>query len=75
MRKTPDFLIRTKTKVLRTVLYGDSQFTPFEVEVVHTPIFQRLYGLKQLGFADKVFPDAVHSGCCAFTLQSCSRRC
>ena len=48
-------------KVLRTVLYGDQEFSRFELEIVHTPVFQRLYNLKQLGFADKVFPDAIHS--------------
>lgn len=31
------------------------------MEFLHTPLFQRLYNLKQLGFADRVFPDAVHS--------------
>lgn len=50
-----------KKKILRTVLYGDQEFSKFELEVVHTPLFQRLYNLKQLGFADKVYPDAIHS--------------
>lgn len=50
-----------RKKILRTVLYGDQEFTQFELEIVHTPLFQRLYNLKQLGFADKVFPDATHS--------------
>lgn len=48
-------------KTVRTTLYQDQSFSLFEMEVVHTPIVQRLYNLKQLGFADKVFPDAVHS--------------
>ena len=57
-----EFLERSKSpKFVRTTLYGDQEFTEWELEIVHTPIFQRLYGLKQLGFADKVFPDAVHS--------------
>lgn len=50
-----------KPKVVRTRLYGDQEFTRFELELLHTPIMQRLYGLKQLGFADRVFPDAIHA--------------
>src|ERR1700687_5650863 len=48
-------------KTVRTTLYGDQHFSLWELEIVHTPVFQRLYDLKQLGFADRVFPDAVHS--------------
>jgi HD superfamily phosphohydrolase len=50
-----------RPKVLRTRLYGDQEFSRFELELLHTPIVQRLYNLKQLGLADRVFPDAVHS--------------
>lgn len=50
-----------KEKTLRTVLYDDQQFSLWEMEILHTPIVQRLYDLKQLGFSDRVFPDAVHS--------------
>jgi HD superfamily phosphohydrolase len=50
-----------KSKIVRTRLYGDQEFTRFELELFHTPTLQRLYGLKQLGFADRVFPDAIHS--------------
>jgi HD superfamily phosphohydrolase len=57
-----DFLeANPKRKTVRTTLYGDQEFTLWEMEILHTPIVQRLYHLKQLGFADKVFPDAVHS--------------
>lgn len=48
-------------KIVRTTLYGDQEFSRWELELIHTPIVQRLYDLKQLGFSDRVFPDAVHS--------------
>ena len=50
-----------RPKIIRTRLYGDQEFSRFELELLHTPILQRLYGLKQLGFTDKVYPDAVHA--------------
>jgi len=56
-----EFLNKTDKKIVRTRLYGDQEFTPWELELLHTPIMQRLYDLKQLGFSDRVFPDAVHS--------------
>jgi HD superfamily phosphohydrolase len=57
-----DFLSpNSRPKVVRTRLYGDQEFSKFELEILHTPMIQRLYGLKQLGFTDKVYPDAVHS--------------
>src|SRR5665213_2203706 len=42
-------------------MYGDQEFFRFELELIHTPIYQRLYDLKQLGYSDRIFPDAVHS--------------
>lgn len=57
-----DFLVDSaRPKILRTVLYDDQEFHRFELELLHTPLFQRLYDLKQLGYSDRVFPDAVHS--------------
>lgn len=56
-----EFLSAKDKKIVRTTLYNDQQFTSWELELLHTPVMQRLYNLKQLGFADKVFPDAVHS--------------
>ena len=50
-----------RPKIIRTRLYGDQEFSKFELELLHTPIVQRLYSLKQLGFTDKVYPDAVHA--------------
>jgi HD superfamily phosphohydrolase len=51
----------SKRKIVRTRLYGDQEFSRFELELLHTPVLQRLYNLKQLGFTDKVYPDAVHA--------------
>src|SRR5436305_12574456 len=57
-----DFLVDSaRPKILRTMLYDDQEFHRFELEILHTPIYQRLYELKQLGYSDRVFPDAVHS--------------
>lgn len=46
---------------IRTILYNDQRFWNTEIEILHTPIFQRMYGLKQLGFTDKIFVDSSHS--------------
>ena len=57
-----DFLVDSaRPKILRTTLYDDQEFHRFELELLHTPLFQRLYDLKQLGYSDRIFPDAVHS--------------
>src|ERR1700733_8596680 len=56
-----NFLSGSRPKILRTRLYGDQIFTRFELELLHTPILQRLYNLKQLGFTDRIYPDAIHS--------------
>ena len=56
-----EFLTDPRRKILRTRLYGDQNFSRFELEILHVPAMQRLYNLKQLGFTDRVFPDAIHS--------------
>jgi len=48
-------------KRIRTVLYGDQRLSSAELEILHTPAMQRLYCLRQLGLADRVFIDASHS--------------
>jgi len=50
-----------KSKRIRTVLYGDQRLSSAELEVLHTPAMQRLYGLKQLGLTDRIFIDASHT--------------
>jgi HD superfamily phosphohydrolase len=54
-------LLMKNTKRIRTVLYGDQRLSSAELEVLHTPAMQRLYGLKQLGLTDRVFIDASHA--------------
>jgi HD superfamily phosphohydrolase len=48
-------------KRIRTVLYDDQRFSSAELELLHTPAFQRLYDLHQLGLTDRIFIDASHS--------------
>lgn len=50
-----------KNKQMRTMLYGDVSFNVWELEIIHTRCYQRLYDLKQLGWTDRVYPDAIHS--------------
>jgi HD superfamily phosphohydrolase len=52
---------KDKPEQIRTALYGDQWFTSEEMQVIHTRTFQRLYEIKQLGWADRIYPDAVHS--------------
>ena len=51
----------TASKRIRTVLYGDQRLSSAELEILHTPAMQRLYGLRQLGLTDRVFIDASHA--------------
>jgi hypothetical protein len=48
-------------KRVRTVLYGDQELLPGELDLLHTPALQRLYDLHQLGMTDRVYIDASHS--------------
>src|SRR2546427_4334411 len=51
----------TKKKLIRDAVHGDIEMGPLEVELMDTPEFQRLRGIKQLGTAYLVFPSAVHT--------------
>jgi HD superfamily phosphohydrolase len=46
---------------IRTLLYGDQRVSNSELDIISTPIVQRLYDLHQLGLTDRVFIDASHS--------------
>src|SRR6266446_9374161 len=51
----------SKKKLIRDAVHGDIEMGPLEVELMDTPEFQRLRGIKQLGTAYLVFPSAVHT--------------
>ena len=51
----------SKRKLIRDAVHGDMELTALEVELMDTPEFQRLRGIKQLGTAYLVFPSAVHT--------------
>jgi HD superfamily phosphohydrolase len=42
-------------------MYGDEHLSAGEIDLLHTPMLQRLYDLHQLGLTDRVFIDASHS--------------
>lgn len=53
---------RLKTyKYINDPVYGGIALTKMEVELIDTPIFQRLRGLRQLARVNYVFPGAEHS--------------
>lgn len=46
---------------LRDPIHGPIPVRKGEIKVIDAPLFQRLRGVKQLGFAEYVFPGAVHN--------------
>ncbi len=50
-----------KKKLIRDAVHGDIEISSLEIELMDTPEFQRLRGIKQLGTAYLVFPSAVHT--------------
>ena len=48
-------------KLIRDAVHGDIEMGLLEVEIMDTPEFQRLRGIKQLGTAYLVFPSATHT--------------
>src|SRR5206468_2036812 len=51
----------SKGKLIRDAVHGDIEMSSLEVELMDTPEFQRLRGIKQFGTAYLVFPSAVHT--------------
>ncbi len=48
-------------KLVRDAVHGDIELGPLEMELIDTPEFQRLRGIKQLGTAYLVYPSAMHT--------------
>ncbi len=51
----------TSGKIIYDPLYGFIYLTSLEWEIIHSPFYQRLRWIKQLGFSFYVFPGAEHS--------------
>ncbi len=48
-------------KLIRDAVHGDIELSALEAELIDTPEFQRLRGIRQLGTAHLVYPSAVHT--------------
>lgn len=46
---------------VRDVIHGPIELYPWEMEVIDSAAFQRLRGIKQLGFSEFAYPCAVHN--------------
>ena len=49
------------TKIVFDVLYGFIKLTETEYKIIHSPFYQRLRWIKQLGFSNYIFPGAEHN--------------
>ncbi len=49
------------SRVIFDVLYGFIPITEWEAKIIDSPFFQRLRWIKQLGFANYIFPGAEHN--------------
>jgi len=48
-------------KIIHDAIWGTCEYDPWEVGLLDLPVFQRLRGLKQTGFAYLTYPAAEHS--------------
>ncbi len=46
---------------IRDPIHGSIRLSPAELAIVDGPVYQRLRGIKQLGFTDQAFPGATHT--------------
>jgi len=65
LKTTSDYPVLSTTltlpRVIRDPLHGDIRLTEFEWQLLNTKECQRLRWIKQLGFANLVYPGAEHS--------------
>ena len=66
--------VALKTKIVFDPLYGFIHLTNLEWEIIHTPFYQRLRWIKQLGFTLYTFPGAEQSGAESKPDQRCGAR-
>lgn len=52
---------KKQAKIIFDPLYGFVHLTALEWEIIHTPYYQRLRWIKQIGFSCYTFPGAEHS--------------
>ncbi len=48
-------------KIIHDPVWGTCNYEPWEVSLLELPVFQRLRGLRQTGFAHLTYPSAEHS--------------
>ncbi len=60
-RKAPTRRPISSSRVIFDVLYGFIPITEWEEKIINSPYFQRLRWIKQLGFANYIFPGAEHN--------------
>ncbi len=53
--------INRNNHVIYDVMYGFIPITEWEQQIINSPFFQRLRWIKQLGFANYIFPGAEHN--------------
>lgn len=59
--KPPTQRPRKNLRTIYDVLYGFIPITEWEEKIINSPFFQRLRWIKQLGFANYIFPGAEHN--------------